>query len=64
MWGISVPFSAKPNVILGMYEGHTVNIAQFCQFQKGKERTSEFHTLVFLCTGEKSAQAHHRAIPS
>ena len=58
MWGIPVSLLVKPKLIFGTYEGHTVNIAQFCQFPKGKERTN------FGVLKKKGAQARHGAIPS
>jgi hypothetical protein len=62
MWDIPVS-SVKPKLIFATYEGHTANISQLWQFQKGKLRTNEFYILVFLCT-QKSAQPCHSAIPS
>jgi len=64
MWGIPVSLLAKPKLIFGTYEGHTVNISQLYQSPRGKERTNEFYTLVFLCTEKKRAHARHGAIPS
>jgi hypothetical protein len=53
MWGIPLYFLAKPKVMFSTYEGHTVSISQKRQFPKGKERTNQFYTVVFLCTGKK-----------
>ena len=38
MYGILASLLAKPKLIFGTYEGHTVNISQLCHFPKGKER--------------------------
>ena len=54
MWGIPVSLLAKPKLIFGTYEGHTVNISQLCQSPKGKGRTNEFYTSVFLYIENKS----------
>jgi len=51
MWGIPVSLLAK-NSFLALWRAQ-VNISQLCQFPRGKERTNEFHSLVFLCTDKK-----------